>query len=179
MQITASCSGLAFYGDAGTPRQHALSWCYRSPRPWRGRAMRVSVAPEAQCERVCQSDRFMSFEPSRPSGGNIMGPGERRAYRGSWAEQRVVARLATKRTRKATRMTTTPPTVIRSQKSELSRGCNSCFPVITNVLTSSFTVLNHGCSDQDHRQTVCPPPAQRGVASPKVFPIVFQERRFA
>lgn len=79
---------------------------------------------------------------SRPAG---------EAYRGSWAAQRVVARFATKRMKKATRITTTPPTVRRSQRSELSRASNSCFPVMTNVLMSSFTGTRNDCSDQDHK----------------------------
>jgi hypothetical protein len=71
-------------------------------------------------------------------------------YLGSWAKQMVVARLAMNRTRNATRMTTTPPTVSRSQKSEPSRIRNSRFTGMTIVLMSNFTARTEVCSDHDH-----------------------------
>jgi hypothetical protein len=145
----------------------------------RGRAMRVLADQDDQFEIVCQSNRFAGFEASRQLGDKTTSPGDGRAYRGSWAEQRVVARLATNRTKKATRITTTPPTVSRSQRSELSRASKSRNPVITLVLISNFTVLTDDCSDQDHRQTLCPSPRQRRIASTRIFPFVFRERRFA
>ena len=153
----------------------------------RGRAMRVSAGPEAQIKILCRSNRFAPFEGSRQCEDEIMSLGAGRFYRGSWAEQRVVARLATNRTRKATRITTTPPTVSRSQRSELSRASNSRIPVITLVLMSNFTALTNHCSDQDHRPTLCPSPTQRRcssltqrrIASIRIFPFAFQERRFA
>jgi hypothetical protein len=104
---------------------------------------------------------------------------ELRTYRGSWAEQRVVARLATKRIRKATRITTTPPTVRRSQRSEVLRASNSGFPVITIVLINSFTGRMHDCSDQDHKLVLCRSLRQQGMKNLKIFPYGFRERRFA
>ncbi len=106
---------------------------------------------------------------SKPGNG-IMSLTRDRAYRGSWAEQRVVARLAMNRTRKATRITTTPPTVSRSQKSELSRASNSRFPVITIALISNSTGPAGGCSDHDHMQVLCYPPAQKHSERQTVFP---------
>jgi hypothetical protein len=179
MQITASCSGLAFYGDAGLSERHEFTGGCMPLQLRRGRAMRVSAGPQTQIEILCRSNRFVPFEASRQCGDEIMSIGEGRVYRGNWAEQRVVARLATNKTRKATRITTTPPTVSRSQRSELSRASNSRFPVITLVLISNFTALTNDCSDQDHRPTLCPSPTQRRIASTKIFPFVFQERRFA
>ena len=145
----------------------------------RGRAMRELAGPEAYTEILCRSNRFVPFAASRHVGDETMSVGERRFYRGSWAEHRVVARLATNRTKKATRITTTPPTVSRSQRSELSRASNFCKPVITLVLMSNFTAHTNDCSDQDHRATRCRSLKQRRIASTKIFPLVFQERRFA
>jgi len=145
----------------------------------RGRAMRVSEGPAARVEILCRSNRFAPFEASRPCEDETMSHGEGRVYRGSWAEQRVVARLATNKTRKATRITTTPPTVSRSQRSELLRASNSCLPVITLVLMSNFTALTDDCSDQDHRKTPCPSLAQRRTQFAGISRHTFQERRFA
>jgi len=141
--------------------------------------MNVSADPEAKCEILCRSNRFVPFEYSRRCLDGIVGGGEEKAYRGSCAEQRVVARLATNRTRKATRITTTPPTVSRSQRSELSRVSNSRFPVIPIVLSCNFTVLTNDCSDQDHKQTLCPWLAQSRNAFTKIIYSLFIERRFA
>jgi hypothetical protein len=179
MQITASCSGLAFYGDAGLSERHEFTGVRMPLQLRRVRAMRVSAGPQAQFEILCRSNRFVPFEASHQCGDEIMSLGEGRFYRGSWAEQRVVARLATNMTRKATRITTTPPTVSRSQRSELLRANNSCLPVITLVLISNFTTLTNDCSDQDHRPTLCPSLAQRRTQSTRIFPHLFQERRFA
>jgi hypothetical protein len=178
MHITASCSGLAFYGYAGLSELHELTGGCMPLQLRRGRAMRVTAGPEAPLEILCRSDRFVPFEASHPR-GEVMSLGEGRVYRGSWAEQRVVARLAANKTRNATRITTTPPTVSRSQRSELSRASNSCFPVITVVLMSNFTALTNDCSDQGHRVILCPSPKQRRGASPRIFRFVFQERRIA
>ena len=145
----------------------------------RGRANRVSTIPDAHFEISCRSNRLAPLEASRQCGGAAMSLGEGRCYLGSWAEQRVVARFATNKTRKATRITTTPPTVSRSQRSEPLRTNDSCFPVITHILTSNSTTLTNECSDQDHRPTLCPSPAQSRTASTKIFPLVFQERRIA
>ena len=75
-------------------------------------------------------------------------------YLGSWAKQMVVARLAMNRTRNATRMTTTPPTVSRSQKSEPSRISNSRFTGMTIALMSNFTAGLEVCSDHGHTGSV-------------------------
>lgn len=108
-----------------------------------------------------------------------MSQGKRRVYRGSWAEQRVVARLAINSTRNATRITTTPPTVSRSQRSELSRASNSRFPVITMVLISNSIEPVDNCSDQDHRQALSRPLAQKQSEHSTISPCPFIERRFA
>ena len=73
-------------------------------------------------------------------------------YRGSWAEQSVVARLARKRTAKATRITTTPPTVNRSQRSELLPANNSCFAAMDLVLMPHSKEFDGDFSDPGHRQ---------------------------
>jgi|ERR1700734_2937917 len=156
-----------------------LHWGRMPQQSGRGRAMRVSADPETQFESLGQLVRLVSFETSRQFGGEIMSPGERRRYRGSWAEQRVVARLATNKTRNATRITTTPPTVSRSQRSELSRASNSRFPVITLVLMSNFTVLTNDCSDQGHKRTLCPFTGTETHRVDKKFPNLTLERRFA
>jgi hypothetical protein len=145
----------------------------------RGGAMRVSTRPDEPFEILCRSNRPAPLRTSRVCGGEFMSLGEGRCYLGSWAEQRVVARLATNRTRKATRITTTPPTVSRSQRSEPLRTNDSCLPVITLVLTSNSTTLTNECSDQDHRPTRCPSQAQTRIATAEIFPLVFQERRIA
>jgi hypothetical protein len=82
-----------------------------------------------------------------------MSQGNRRAHRGSWAEQRVVAMFAINNTMNATRITTTPPTVSRSHRPELSRARNSLFPVITMILISNSIELDNVCSDQDHMRS--------------------------
>jgi len=140
-------------------------------------AMGESAGLDAQFEVLRRLDRSMPLEASSQFGDEVIGAGKGRVYRGSWAEQRVVARLATNRTRKATRITTTPPTVNRSQRSELPRATTSCFPVITIALTSNSTALTNDCSDQDHRQTPCPSSAQRRAQRMRNFPYLFQERR--
>ena len=177
MRITASCSGLAFYGDAGLSERPEFTGGCMPLQLRRGRAMRVSAGPEAQIEILCRSGRFAPFEASRPCRDGIMSLGEAGHYRGSWAEQRVVARLATNKTRKATRITTTPPTVSRSQRSEPLRASNSCLPVITLVLMSNSTTLIYECSDQDHRPALCPSPTQRRIRCTNIYPYLFQERR--
>src|ERR1700760_3751274 len=113
--------------------------------------MSMMAGPEEQVERGHGAGL-----PGAEGGndGEAMGRGEGSCYRGSWAEQRVAARLATNRTRKATRMTTTPPTVRRSQRSELLRWTNSCFPVIAVALHCHSTVLANVCCDQDHKPAV-------------------------
>ena len=73
-------------------------------------------------------------------------------YRGSWAEQSVVARLARKRTPKAIRMTTTPPTVNRSQRSEFLPVSNSRFAAMDLVLMTHSTEADGNCSDHGHNQ---------------------------
>ena len=78
-------------------------------------------------------------------------------YLGSWAKQMVVARLAMNSTRNATRMTTTPPTVSRSQKSEPSRIRISRFTGMTMALISNFTARTEVCSDHGHMRSMgCP-----------------------
>ena len=96
-------------------------------------------------------------------------------YRGSWAAQSVVAKLATKRTRKATRITTTPPTVRRSHKSEVVRDSDSGFPVIILDLINSFTGHRDDCSDQHHNHVLLRP---LGLCTPKIYPLLrnVQER---
>jgi hypothetical protein len=141
--------------------------------------MRVWDGWEARNEIGSQSECFALL--GMPGLG-VTGSGsgrEGRAYRGSWAEQSVVARLATKSTRKATRITTTPPTVRRSQRSEVLRASNSGFPVITNVLNSSFTGPGKDCSDQGHKLVLCRSVMLRGVKDLKIFTYGFRERRFA
>ena len=148
----------------------------RPVRIGRGRAMRGWDGLEAQSEIGGQSSGIARV---KTPGCHDAGPGsshEELGYRGSWAEQRVVARLAAKRTRKATRITTTPPTVRRSQRSELSRASNSRFPVITNVLIHSFTGPKHDCSDQGHKRVFCRSRRQRGVKDPTIFIFGFRER---
>ena len=141
--------------------------------------MRVWDGLKARNEIGSQSDCFALLDmPGREVAGSESSR-ELRAYRGSWAEQRVVARLATKRTRKATRITTTPPTVRRSQRSEVLRASNSGFPVIMNVLINSFTGRMHDCSDQDHKHVLCRSLMRHGVKDLKISTYGFRERRFA
>lgn len=63
----------------------------------------------------------------------------------------VVARFAMNKTRNATRITTTPPTVIRSQKSDLSRMrlslfrdiCPTTSPTLQAVLKFAVTTVTY------------------------------------
>lgn len=79
-----------------------------------------------------------------------------RDYRGSWAEQNVVARLARNNTPKATRMATTPPTVTRSQRSEFLFMSNSRFAAIGLVLITHSTEAVGICSDHGHNPILSP-----------------------
>jgi len=131
-----------------------------------GRVMRVKPGLEAQIEISVHEEGLALLDRSgRGTTGTENCPAIQR-YRGSWAEQSVVARLATKRTKKATRITTTPPTVMRSQRSEFSGASNSGFRVITFVLTSSFTGPKGVCSDQHHRHVLC---RSRGPTQTKIL----------
>ena len=66
----------------------------------------------------------------------------------------VEAMFARNKTRNATRITTTPPTVIRSQKSELSRICVSSLADVTTAHIHNSTVGADVCSDHHHIQTL-------------------------
>ena len=69
---------------------------------------------------------------------------------GSWAELMVDAMFATNKTRNAIRITTTPPTVIRSQKSELSRISVASLADAITAHTLNSTVGAAVCSDHHH-----------------------------
>lgn len=100
-----------------------------------------------------------------------------RSYLGSWAEQMVVARLAMNKTRNAMRITTTPPTVIRSHRSELSRISNSGFPCMTIALISNFTAVAEVCSDHHHTRNLRRPLALKRNEHQSVSPYFSIESR--
>jgi hypothetical protein len=98
-------------------------------------------------------------------------------YLGSWATQMVVARLAMNKTMNATRITTTPPTVSRSQKSELSRISNSRFAGMIIALTSNFTAGAEVCSDHHHTRNLSRPLALKRSEHQTRPPYFFIESR--
>ncbi len=81
---------------------------------------------------------------------NMEGQLERSPQRGIWAELMVVAKFAMNKTRNATRMTTTPPTVNRSHKSELLRIIHSSTKDFSTVLFPNSTAGAEICSDHRH-----------------------------
>ena len=117
-----------------------------------GKAMSMPAGLESEYERVSRADGVAALDRSCRIDDAGTSCGERQGYRGSWAEQRVVARLATARTTKATRITTTPPTVRRSQRSEAWFVMDCCFAGIGFVLSHNFTEATKHCSDQDHKR---------------------------
>ncbi len=177
-RITAPCSGLALYCDIESFRGGEV---HRTDDPYgsseeTGMAACPFEVEEAQ-RPIGQGWRVSA--DARSSGKGRMEQEAVRAYRGSWAEQMVVARLATKSRAKATRMTTTPPTVSRSQKSEVLLTSNSRFPVITDLLMHHSTEAVGDCSDQDHRHAVCQSRLQMKRKCSTHFELRFQERRLA
>lgn len=178
--ITASCSGLAFYGGTGPAmRIDTRSEGTRNAEWWKEVAMRLRDCLEIQDAVQSPIGCVALLHAAGCEGEEMESSREGFAYRGSWAKQRVVARLATKRTRKATRMTTTPPTVKRSQRSEELRASVSCFAVMAVVLTHSFTGCRKVCSDQDHKLVPRVWRRLRSMRDLKVFPFIFEERRLA
>ena len=85
--------------------------------------------------------------PCGQSGRSLQSLRGRTGYLGSWAEAMVVARLARNKIMNATRITTTPPTVIRSQKSDLSRMLLSLYREACLDHSPNFTAGAVVCSD--------------------------------
>lgn len=89
---------------------------------------------------------------------NEQGRLERRHQRGIWAELMVVAKFAMNKTRDVTRMTTTPPTVNRSHKSEFVRIIYSSTKDFSTFHFPNSTSGSEICSDHRHSQAFsrCP-----------------------
>ena len=73
---------------------------------------------------------------------------------GSWAKLMVDAMFARNKTRNAMKITTTPPTVIRSQKSELSRIIIASLADGTAAHFLNSTVGADVCSDHHHNRNL-------------------------
>ena len=121
---------------------------------------------EARANMACQSEsgRKMALTMFADANVEVQGscwvrvtlkvPQNALSQLGSCAELMVEAMFARNKTRNATRITTTPPTVIRSQKSELSRISFSSLADVTTAHIHNSTVGADVCSDRHHIQTL-------------------------
>jgi hypothetical protein len=117
---------------------------------------------EAVANMACQSESGRKMALTRFAGANVevqgscwvgvtlKAPQNAFSQLGSCAELMVEAMFARNKTRNATRITTTPPTVIRSQKSELSRISFSSLADVTTAHIHNSTVGADVCSDPHH-----------------------------